>query len=127
MAAAGTAAPLAGEPATGWSERPRAPSIQPLAPSGEGAGADDAPLAGIRVIDLGQVWAGPQLGRYLADYGADVIAISTGSRARAGPPPPGPEQPVAWEGFFRNRRSLSLDLTKPRAVALFRELLSTRT
>ncbi len=114
---------LAGEPATGWSERPRPPSIQPLAPSREGAGTDDAPLAGIRVIDLGQVWAGPQLGRYLADYGADVIAISTGSRARAGPPPPGPEQPVTWEGFFRNRRSLSLDLTKPRAVALFRELL----
>ncbi|HIC24924.1 MAG TPA: hypothetical protein EYO82_03300, partial [Gammaproteobacteria bacterium] len=28
------------------------------------------PLEGIRVIDLGQVWAGPLLGRYLADYEA---------------------------------------------------------
>ena len=124
VATAGDPPPtLADDPATDWSEPPRPPAIQPLAPSGEGSEGEDAPLAGIRVIDLGQVWAGPQLGRYLADYGADVIAISTGSRARAGPPPPGPEQPVTWEGFFRNRRSLSLDLAKPRAVALFRELL----
>lgn len=80
-------------------------------------GTGASPLAGIRVLDLGQVWAGPLLGVYLADFGAEVIRVETGARAglQSGAPQPStdPALPQSYEGLARNRRSVSLDLAHP--------------
>ncbi len=107
---------LDGEPASGWtSEQP--PVVEAH------ADAQRAPLEGLRVIDLGQVWAGPLLGRYLSDYGADVIVVDTASRPRAVAGSVDPTEPLAWEGYYRNRRSVQLDLKTPKGVELFKGLL----
>ncbi len=115
-AAPGAPPALDGPPATGWESAAPAPREAPAA-------AGDLPLEGVRVIDLGQVWAGPLLVRYLADYGADVITVETESRPRALPQIEDQSQPGNWEGLYRNRRSVKLDLRKPCAVELFKGLL----
>ena len=116
----GRAPRLDDAPAERWASTPRAPDPEHASTGGEpGHGAEGMPLAGLRVLDLGQVWAGPLVGRYLADYGADVVSIRTASR----PPTVGgstdPESPVAWEWIYRNKRSLALNFGEPEAVSLF--------
>ena len=105
-------------PATEWtSDRATLPD------PGEDAGS--LPLKGVRVIDLGQVWAGPLCSRYLADYGADVILVDTATRPRALPQTFDTSSPITWESIHRNRRSVHLDLRTPKGVELFKRLLST--
>lgn len=84
------------------------------------------PLQGIRIIDLTQVWAGPLLVRYLADFGAEAIMVETRKRPRTIAISETDGVSLAnWESFYRNRSSLCLDLTKPEAIGLFKRLLST--
>jgi formyl-CoA transferase len=83
------------------------------------------PLAGVRVIELGQLIAGPFCGKTLADFGADVIKIE----------PPGKGDPlrkwrllkngnsVWWEVQSRNKQSVTLDLTKAEGQDLLRALV----
>ena len=111
----------AAAPAEGWSAERRAGGQQ-----GRGHGPPgDLPLSGVRVLDLGQVWAGPLLARYLADWGAEVIAVETASRPRALPGDSDPSQPGAWEWIYRNRRSVQLNLADPEGRRLFRQLLGS--
>ncbi|WP_213952828.1 CaiB/BaiF CoA-transferase family protein [Variovorax sp. dw_954] len=82
------------------------------------------PLAGLRVIELGQLIAGPFAARTLADFGAEVVKIE----------PPGAGDPlrqwrmlkdgtsVWWQVQSRNKRSLALDLREPEAQAIVRQL-----
>ena len=51
------------------------------------------------MLDLSQVWAGPPAGRYLADYGADVVKVQTNKRvwAAGAPGSTDPDEPLAWE------------------------------
>jgi formyl-CoA transferase len=82
------------------------------------------PLAGLKVVELGQLIAGPFAARTLADFGADVIKIE----------PPGAGDPlrqwrllkdgtsVWWQVQSRNKRSLALDLREPEAQAVVRQL-----
>ncbi len=73
------------------------------------------PLAGLKVLELGQLIAGPFAAKSLADFGAEVIKIE----------PPGAGDPlrkwrllkdgtsVWWQVQSRNKRSLALDLKEP--------------
>lgn len=101
---------------------------------------DGRPLAGLRVLDLARVWAGPLCGRILADLGADVTWVE-------GPISRGPERVpdsfVEAAGYFassdtgerpwnRNthfvkyslgKRSLAIDLQNSEGVTLFERLV----
>jgi crotonobetainyl-CoA:carnitine CoA-transferase CaiB-like acyl-CoA transferase len=78
------------------------------------AGAGAGPLAGIRVLDLATVIAGPGAARYLADYGADVLKIErpgTGDSTRTmGLPHPDDGTSLYWKLVARNKRCATLDL-----------------
>src|SRR5271163_2635118 len=84
------------------------------------------PLEGIRVIDFGRFIAGPYCGMLLADMGADVIRIDRrqGSEDRyTGPVAEGGEG-GAFLSLNRNKRSLTLDPSKPGASEVIRRLVS---
>lgn len=72
------------------------------------------PLAGIRVLDLATVIAGPGAARYLADYGADVLKVErpgTGDSTRTmGMPDPVDGTSLYWKLVARNKRCVTIDL-----------------
>ncbi len=82
------------------------------------------PLRGLRVVEMGQLIAGPFCGQLLGDMGADVIKIE----------PPGKGDPMRawgrgdfplwWEVVSRNKRCVSADLRVPRGQALARRLIA---
>lgn len=75
------------------------------------------PLAGIRVLDVGQYVAGPAVAMMLADQGADVIRID---------PPGGPRwKSPATAVLNRNKASIVLDLKQPADVETARRLAGT--
>jgi crotonobetainyl-CoA:carnitine CoA-transferase CaiB-like acyl-CoA transferase/acetyl-CoA carboxylase beta subunit len=78
------------------------------------------PLAGIRVVDLSRVLAGPFATMHLADLGADVIKVerpTTGDDTRSWGPPfvgqPGHQESTYYLSVNRNKRSIALDLKEP--------------
>ena len=81
-------------------------------------------LRGIRVVELGQLLAGPFCGQLLGDMGADVIKVE----------PPGAGDPmrdwgqgavkVQWEVIARNKRSVSANMRIPEGQALVRQLIA---
>lgn len=85
---------------------------------------EQAPLAGVRVLELANYMAGPYCGMLLGDLGADVVKVENpkgGDYSRANPPFNG----GVGAGFLllnRNKRSLALDLKDSRGAALFRSL-----
>lgn len=71
------------------------------------------PLAGIRVIELAHVMAGPVCGRMLADMGADVVKVEppgTGDPTRAFAPPRMGDAAAAFVMMNRNKRGIVVDL-----------------
>ncbi|WP_176498495.1 CaiB/BaiF CoA transferase family protein [Sphingomonas sp. HMP6] len=82
------------------------------------------PLKGLRVIEMGQLIAGPFCGQLLGDMGADVVKIE----------PPGKGDPMRdwgrgefhlwWEVVSRNKRSVSVNLRIPEGQALARKLIA---
>ena len=82
-------------------------------------------LSGLKVVELGQLIAGPFAAKTLADFGADVVKIE----------PPGAGDPlrqwrlikdgtsVWWQVQSRNKRSLALDLRQPDAQDIVRKLV----
>ena len=90
------------------------------------------PLAGIRVIDFGRYIAGPYCGQLLADMGADVVRVDRrqGSEDRyLGPITDGvaggPREGGAFLSLNRNKRSLTLDTSKPEAAEVIRRLVKS--
>ena len=91
------------------------------------ATAGAGPLEGIRVIELGQLLAGPFAGHLLADLGAQVIKVE----------PPGKGDPMRewgherykeralfWPSLARNKMSVSLNLRSPEGQQLLKELVT---
>ena len=77
--------------------------------------AGERPLAGVRVLDLSRVIAGPVAGRTLAVHGADVLLIS------------GPDLPaIAWLTIDTGRGKLTslIELKSEQGRAVFRDLLA---
>jgi len=82
------------------------------------------PLTDIRVIELGQLIAGPFCGQLMADMGADVIKVE----------PPGKgdpmrewgrgEYPLWWSICARNKRCVTANLREPEGQELVRKLIS---
>ena len=83
-------------------------------------------LQGVRVVEMGQLIAGPFCGKTLAEFGADVVKIE----------PPGTGDPlrqwrlikdgtsVWWQVQSRNKRSVALDLRQPEGQQLARDLIA---
>jgi len=92
-------------------------------------------LAGIRVLDLTEVWAGPMGTSLLGDLGADVIKIESFPRpssvTRTTPAAPGgePDDPP-WERIAihhianRNKRNLTLNIRTERGAEILRQLIA---
>ena len=85
-----------------------------------------AALAGVRVVEMGQLIAGPFAGKTLGEFGADVVKIE----------PPGAGDPlrnwrliqhgtsVWWQVQSRNKRSVAIDLRAPDGQKLARQLIA---
>ena len=85
----------------------------------------DGPLAGVKVLDLTRVLAGPYCTMFLGDLGAEVVKIEqpeVGDDTRAwGPPFVGGES-AYFLCINRNKKSVTLDLKSNQAVGLLRRL-----
>jgi len=89
------------------------------------AAAVPRPLAGLSVVELGALIAGPFCAKVLAEFGADVIKLE----------PPGAGDPLRkwrymkdgtslwWHVQSRNKRSVAVDLRKPDGQAIARALM----
>jgi crotonobetainyl-CoA:carnitine CoA-transferase CaiB-like acyl-CoA transferase len=93
-------------------------AVQPVTPA-----TSPPPLAGIRVVEFSHMVMGPSCGMVLADLGADVIKVEPApvgdnTRRLTGPA----------VGFFptfnRNKRSLCVDMKKPRGRELVQKLVA---
>jgi formyl-CoA transferase len=87
----------------------------------------NGPLAGLRVIELGTLLAGPFCGQLLGDFGAEVIKVE----------PPGQGDPMRvwgrekahgkslwWPVVARNKKAVTLDLRQPDGQKLLKELVA---
>ena len=84
------------------------------------------PLDGVRVLELATVVAAPGTGKYLADFGADVIKIEAPNgdpTRRMGWIGPGEIDSYFWKLVNRNKRCISLDLKTQEGKAAFWALL----
>ena len=103
-----------------------APDTAATGPSA-GAAPRTGPLTDIRVVEMGQLLAGPFCGQLLADFGAEVIKIE----------PPGEGDPMRewgrekpygkslwWPVVARNKKSVTLNLRLPEAQAVVRDLVA---
>ena len=86
-------------------------------------------LQGLRVVELGQLIAGPFCGQLLGDMGADVIKVEPPMIDGVGGDPMRDwgqgEDKVNWEVIARNKRSVSANLRIAEGQALVRKLIAT--
>src|SRR5260370_34640660 len=100
--------------ATGWASTRRRSSM-----------SDSPPLAGIRVVEVGNYMAGPFCATQLADLGAKVIKVEHpdgGDQVRQSAPLIEGEG-AAFMRLNRNKRSMTLDLKTEKGKKVFRKLV----
>jgi crotonobetainyl-CoA:carnitine CoA-transferase CaiB-like acyl-CoA transferase len=88
--------------------------------------AGSGPLAGIKVIELAHIMAGPVCGLMLADMGADVVKVEKvpgGDDSRRMVPPAIEGESAAFMMMNRNKRGIALDLKKEEGKAVLHRLL----
>ncbi|MEQ3745067.1 MAG: CaiB/BaiF CoA-transferase family protein [Henriciella sp.] len=86
------------------------------------------PLEGLRVIELGQLIAGPFCGQLLGDFGAEIIKVEAGDR-----PDPARDwgaakvngQSLFWPIIARNKKSLTINLRLEAGQAILKRLVGT--
>ena len=88
-----------------------------------GETANTGALKGIRVVEMGQLIAGPFCGQLLGDMGADVVKVEAPGRGDPMREWGQPGYPLFWEILARNKRCVSLDLRKPAGQELARKLI----
>lgn len=89
-----------------------------------GARPGKLPFEGLRVLDLGVIVVGSELGRLFADYGADVIKVESSSFPDGSRQSPNGEpitEGASWG--MRNKRSLGLNLRSDEGKQIFAELV----
>ena len=101
-------AAVAQEPLIDW-VKPRRVVLRPRP-----AASLSRPLAGLRVLDLTRVLAGPVSTRTLAGFGADVLRID----------PPGWDEPGVLQDVALGKHMAALDLRSPAGQARVRQLLA---
>src|SRR5215212_568124 len=87
----------------------------------------DGPLAGLRVIDMSTVIAGPGCARYLADFGADVIKVEppSGDSARGMGFLDDDGDSLFFKLVNRNKRTVVLDLKVESDLATMHRLCAS--
>lgn len=88
----------------------------------------EAALAGLRVIEMGQLIAGPFCGQLLADFGAEVIKIEApgvGDPMREWGREKAHGQSLWWPVIARGKKSLEVDARTPEGQAVIRDLART--
>ena len=85
------------------------------------------PLAGVRILELGQIIAGCYGGLVLSDLGAEVIKIETpqGDLGRIPSVAPYNGQSALFLTFNRNKRSIAIDLKSDGGLKVFHDLVAT--
>ncbi len=90
-----------------------------------------SPLAGLKVVELARILAGPWAGQVLGDLGADVVKIESpaGDDTRTwGPPfidnPDGTRDAAYFHAANRGKRSVVADFTTPEGQAVVRNLIA---
>lgn len=89
--------------------------------------ASTGPLAGLKVIELAQIMAGPTCGMLLADMGAEVIKVEKlpgGDDTRSYAEPQVNGESAAFMMMNRNKRSIAIDLKHEEGKAVLRRLLA---
>ncbi|MEL6233737.1 MAG: CoA transferase [Pseudomonadota bacterium] len=82
-------------------------------------------LAGLRVLDLTRVRAGPTCCRVLADFGADVIKIEAPEGVERNAGLNGPRHGSDMQNLHRSKRSLTLNLKTPEGCEILMKLAQT--
>ena len=112
-------APSAGADEPSWATARSAPV------STEDSTLPQRPFDGLRILDLGVIVAGGELGRLFADLGAEVIKIESAAYPDGlRQTPPGQIMSRSWALAHRNESSLGLDLRHPSGAEIFGRLVA---
>lgn len=93
---------------------------------GTNISAGQAPLKGVRVLDLTRIIAGPYCAMVLGDLGAEVLKIEQpkiGDESRAWGPPWVKEVSAYFISINRNKKSVTLNFKKPQGIDIFKGLV----
>lgn len=83
------------------------------------------PLQGIRVLEMGQLIAGPYCGQLLADFGAEVVKVEppgSGDAMRQWGRADAEGNTPWWSVIGRNKKSITLNLREPEGQAVAKQL-----
>ncbi len=117
-------APQAGADEPVWAATQSA-AAQRMAGDRTGDWTLSRPFDGIRILDLGVIVAGGELGRLFADLGAEVIKVESAAYPDGlRQTPPGWPMSRSWALTHRNEYSLGLDLRHPDGAEIFARMVA---